>query len=73
MANAGAVGLVPGSLGIEEVRDDIRRTRELTDRPFGVNLPIAFVRDPAIVDMILEEGIEFVSTSAGSPDKYTPC
>jgi enoyl-[acyl-carrier protein] reductase II len=72
VANAGAVGLVPGSLGIEEVRADIRRTRELTDRPFGVNLPLAFVRDPKIVDMIVEEGIEFVTTSAGSPDTYTP-
>ena len=72
VANAGAIGLVPGSLGVEEVRADIRRTRELTDAPFGVNLPIAFVRDPAIVDMIVEEGISFVTTSAGSPDKYTP-
>ena len=72
VANAGAIGLVPGSLGVEEVRDDIRRTRELTDKPFGVNLPLAFVRDPAIVDMIVEEGISFVTTSAGSPDKYTP-
>jgi enoyl-[acyl-carrier protein] reductase II len=72
VADAGAVGLVPGSLGLEEVRADIRRTRELTDRAFGVNLPIAFVRDPAIVEMIVEEGIEFVTTSAGSPAKYTP-
>lgn len=72
VAEAGAVGLVPGSLGLEEVRADIRRTRELTGRAFGVNLPIAFVRDPAIVDMIVEEGIEFVTTSAGSPAKYTP-
>lgn len=72
VAEAGAVGLVPGSLGTDEVRDDIRRTRDLTDRPFGVNLPLAFVRDPKIVDMIVEEGVEFVTTSAGSPDKYTP-
>jgi enoyl-[acyl-carrier protein] reductase II len=71
VSNAGAMGLVPGSLGIEEVRADIHRTRELTDKPFGVNLPLAFVRDPAIVDMIVSEGIEFVTTSAGSPDKYT--
>lgn len=72
VANAGAIGLVPGSLGLDEVREDIRRTRELTDRRFGVNLPIAFVKDPAIVQMIVDEGIEFVTTSAGSPDKYTP-
>lgn len=71
VANAGAIGLVPGSLGIDEVREDIRETRRLTDRPFGVNLPIAFVQDIAIIDMIVEEGIRFVTTSAGSPDKHT--
>lgn len=66
------MGLVPGSLGPDVVREDIRRTRELTSKPFGVNLPLAFLRDPAIVDMIVEEGIEFVTTSAGSPDTYGP-
>ena len=71
VSNAGAMGLVPGSLGIDEVRADIHRTRELTDKSFGVNLPLAFVRDPAIIDMIVSEDIEFVTTSAGSPDKYT--
>jgi enoyl-[acyl-carrier protein] reductase II len=72
VSEAGAMGLVPGSLGLEVVREDIRRTRELTSRPFGVNLPLAFLRDPAIVDMIVDEGIEFVTTPAGSPDKYGP-
>jgi enoyl-[acyl-carrier protein] reductase II len=72
VAEAGAMGLVPGSLGIDEVRADIRRTRELTNKPFGCNTPIAFVRDPKIVDMIVEEGIRFITTSAGSPERYTP-
>ena len=71
VAEAGAIGLVPGSLGIDEVRDDIRRTRSMTDRPFGVNLPLAFVKDIRIIDMIVEEGITFLTTSAGSPDKHT--
>ena len=71
VAEAGAVGLVPGSLGLDEVRDDIRRTRDLTARPFGVNLPLAFVRDARIVDMIVEEGVRFVTTSAGSPGTHT--
>src|SRR6195952_599538 len=71
VASAGAIGLVPGSLGIDEVREDIRQTRDMTDKKFGVNLPIAFVRDIKIVDMILAEGITFVTTSAGSPDKLT--
>ncbi|SDF63779.1 enoyl-[acyl-carrier protein] reductase II [Pseudonocardia oroxyli] len=72
VSEAGAMGLVPGSSGIDEVRADVRRTRELTDKPFGVNLPLAFVKDPAIVDMIVEEGIRFVTTSAGSPTAHTP-
>jgi enoyl-[acyl-carrier protein] reductase II len=72
MSEAGGLGLVPGSLPVPQVRDDIRRARELTARPIGVNIPIAFARDPAIVDMIVGEGIGFVTTSAGSPAKYTP-
>ena len=72
VSEAGAMGLIPGSLGTDVTREDIHRTRELTSKPFGVNLPLAFLRDPDIVDMIVDEGIEFVTTSAGSPDKYGP-
>jgi NAD(P)H-dependent flavin oxidoreductase YrpB (nitropropane dioxygenase family) len=50
VSEAGAMGLVPGSPGIDEVRDDIRRTRDLTDKPFGLNLPLAFLKDLAIVE-----------------------
>jgi enoyl-[acyl-carrier protein] reductase II len=71
VAEAGAMGLVPGSLGTEMVRDDIHRTRDLTDKPFGLNLPIAFLQDPAIIDMVVDEGIRFITTSAGSPDRFT--
>lgn len=72
VSESGAMGLIPGSMGIEMTRDHIRTVREMTDKPFGVNLPIAFVSDPAIVDMIVDEGVEFVTTSAGSPNKYGP-
>jgi hypothetical protein len=64
------MGLVPGSLGIAEVREDIRRTRDLTDRPFGLNLPLAFVKDLAIVDMIAVVGAAgwmSPSSAIGSP------
>jgi enoyl-[acyl-carrier protein] reductase II len=71
VADAGAIGLVPGSMGTDTVQDDIRRVRELTDKPFGVNLPIAFLKDPSIIDMVVGEGISFLTTSAGSPDKFT--
>jgi len=72
VSEAGGMGLVPGSLAVEQVRADIARTQELTDRPIGVNIPIAFAKDPAVVDVVVDAGIRFVTTSAGSPDRYTP-
>src|SRR3712207_6394539 len=71
VSNAGAMGLLPGSLGPDVVREDARRIRELTDKPFGINIPIAFMSDPKLIDRIVELGIEFVTTSAGSPAKFT--
>ena len=72
VAVAGGIGLVPGSMGIDRSRADIKRVRDMTDRPFGVNLPIAYVHDPAIADVLVEERIPYVTTSAGSPMAYTP-
>ena len=72
VSEAGGMGLVPGSLAVDQVRADIARTRDLTDRPIGVNIPIAFAKDPAVVDAVVDAGIRFVTTSAGSPEKYTP-
>jgi enoyl-[acyl-carrier protein] reductase II len=45
--------------------------RALTDRPFGVNIAQAFVRDPDIVNFVIDQGVKFVTTSAGSPERYT--
>ena len=45
--------------------------RELTDKPFGVNIAQLFVRDASIVDFVAENGVSFVTTSAGDPTKYT--
>jgi enoyl-[acyl-carrier protein] reductase II len=72
VAEAGGIALVPGSIGIAGAQEDIHRVRDLTDRPIGVNLPIAFVQDPAIADMLVDEGIPFVTTSAGPPTVFTP-
>jgi enoyl-[acyl-carrier protein] reductase II len=72
VSDAGGMGLVPGSLPLDEVRDDIRRVRDLTDKPFGINIPILVARDPRVVDMIVEERVGFVTTSAGPPARYTP-
>lgn len=72
VSNAGAMGIIETSSGmLDEVRLEISRMRELTDRPFGVNIAQAFVHDPHIVDFVVENGVRFVTTSAGDPTKYT--
>jgi enoyl-[acyl-carrier protein] reductase II len=72
VSNAGGMGIIETSSGeLEAVREEIRRMRELTDRPFGVNIAQAFVRDPHIVDFVIEQGVRFVTTSAGDPTRYT--
>jgi enoyl-[acyl-carrier protein] reductase II len=72
VSEAGALGIIETSSGeLDAVRDEIRRMRELTDRPFGVNIAQAFVRDPGIVDFVAGQGVRFVTTSAGSPERYT--
>src|SRR3954469_331073 len=63
VAMAGGIGLVPGSMGIDLAREDIKSGRDMAARPFGVNLPIAYVQDPSIADMLVEEHIPFVTTS----------
>lgn len=69
---AGAMGIIETSSGeLDAVRDEIRAMRDLTDRPFGVNIAQAFVRDPGIVDFVVEQGVRFVTTSAGDPTRYT--
>jgi enoyl-[acyl-carrier protein] reductase II len=72
VSNAGALGVIETSSGeLDAIRGEIRRMRELTDRPFGVNIAQAFVRDPAIVDFVVDQGVRFVTTSAGDPNRYT--
>ena len=72
VSNAGGLGIIETSSGeLDIVRDEIRKMRDLTDKPFGVNIAQAFVRDPGIVDFVVGENVRFVTTSAGDPNKYT--
>ena len=72
VSNAGGLGIIETSSGrLDEVRDEIRKMRNLTDRPFGVNIAQLFVRDPDIVQFVVDNGVRFVTTSAGDPTKYT--
>ena len=71
VSNAGGMGIIETSSGeLEAVRAEIRRMRTLTDRPFGVNIAQAFVRDPDIVSFVVDQGVSFVTTSAGDPNRY---
>ena len=72
VSNAGAMGIIETSSGmLDDVRVEIARMRDLTDRPFGVNIAQAFVQDPGIVDFVVDNGVRFVTTSAGDPTRYT--
>lgn len=72
VSNAGGLGIIETSSGeLDIIREEIARMRQLTDKPFGVNIAQAFVRDPSIADFVVEQGVRFVSTSAGDPTKYT--
>lgn len=71
VSNAGGMGIIETSSGdLEAIRLEIRRMRDLTDRPFGVNIALAYVRDPDIVRFVVDQGVRFVTTSAGDPGRY---
>ena len=72
VSNAGGLGIIETSSGeLDVIREEIRKMRELTDKPFGVNIAQAFVRDPDIVRFVIDQGVKFVTTSAGNPERYT--
>jgi len=72
VSRAGGLGIIETSSGeLDAVKGEIAAMRTLTDKPFGVNIAQAFVRDPHIVDFVIDNGVTFVTTSAGDPTKYT--
>ena len=72
VSNAGGLGIIETSSGeLDAIREEIKRMRALTDKPFGVNIAQAFVRDPDIVQFVIDQGVRFVTTSAGNPERYT--
>lgn len=71
VSNAGGLGIIETSSGeLDAVRGEISKMRQLTKMPFGVNIAQAFVRDPNIVQFVIDQGVKFVTTSAGDPTKY---
>ena len=72
VSEAGGLGIIETSSGeLDAVREEIGKMRTLTDKPFGVNIAQAFVRDPDIVKFVIDQGVKFVTTSAGNPERYT--
>lgn len=73
VSNAGGLGIIETSSGeVDACLAEIEKMKQLTDKPFGVNLPILFIKEPRVVDLVARSGVKFVSTSAGSPAKLLP-
>ncbi|WP_372748989.1 NAD(P)H-dependent flavin oxidoreductase [Litorivivens sp.] len=72
VSNAGALGVIETSSGeFDNIREEVARMRELTNKPFGMNLALAFVKSSDAVDFVIEQKIDFVTTSSGSPNLCT--
>jgi len=72
VSNAGGLGLVgSGSMYPDILRDHIRKCKAATDKPFGVNIPLLYPQTDDHIQIILDEGVKIVFTSAGNPKKYT--
>lgn len=73
VSNAGGLGLLgAGSMHPEVLREHIQKCKKATDKPFGVNVPLMYPEIEKIMDIIVEEKVPIVFTSAGSPKKWTP-
>ena len=71
VSEAGGIGLIgAASAPPEVVREHIRKTKELTDKPFGVNIMLMNPESEKVAKVIVEEGVKVVTTGAGSPEKY---
>lgn len=71
-SNAGALGLIgAGSMYPDVLREHIQKCKQATDKPFGVNVPMLYPNIQEIMDIIVEEGVQIVFTSAGNPKTWT--
>ena len=71
VCEAGGMGIIETSSGeIDNCKEEILKMPKLTDKPFGVNLPLLFLKDDSMVKFCVDAGVKFVTTSAGDPTKY---
>ncbi|MDO4728909.1 MAG: nitronate monooxygenase [Bacteroidota bacterium] len=72
VSNAGGLGLIgAGSMYPEVFREHVRKCKQVTNKPFGVNVPMLYPNIEEIIDIIIEEGVRIVFTSAGNPKTWT--
>src|SRR5574344_1702031 len=72
VSNAGGLGLLgSGSMHPETLVEHIRKMKDATDKPWGVNVPLMYPEIDRLVDIIIRENVKIVFTSAGSPKKFT--
>ena len=72
VSNSGGLGLIgAGSMYPDVLREHIQKCKKATDKPFGVNVPMLYPNIQEIMDIIVEEGVKIVFTSAGNPKTWT--
>jgi len=72
VSNNGGLGLIgAGSMHPDTFREHIQKCKKATDKPFGVNLPLLYPQIDQLIDIIIDEQVKIVFTSAGNPSKYT--
>ena len=72
-SNAGALGIIgAGGMNADTLRQNIRRCKELTDKPFGVNIMLMHPQADEFAQIVVEEKVAVVTTGAGNPGKYVP-
>ena len=73
VSNNGGLGLLgAGSMHPEMLVEHIRKMKEATEKPWGINVPLLYPEIDRLMDIIIQEGVKIVFTSAGSPKKWTP-
>ena len=71
VSNAGGLGIIAGANApVNFVREEIRKAKELTNKPFGVNIMLLSENADELSDIVIEEGVKVVTTGAGNPGKY---
>lgn len=72
VSEAGGLGIITGTAPIEWIRNEIKKIRELTDKPFGVNVMLMTPHAEEVAKLVCEEKVPVVTTGAGSPGKFMP-